>query len=203
MTKENPASLAELLRTAIDNYETDRMALAVAQFLELAEHDCEEAFIYLSLIFREGDGVEKNDLAAVRYKRQYAQIIDAKASTGIAGYKLKLAYLLQFGDGMPIDTSRAFSLFLELAKDGCGEAKFHLSRIFSRGECGQKRDTGLELYWLNEATTAEWPMAIYYTALLLESTSKTAESLKLVKEMMEKSSQLGCWQAKEYLRSNQ
>lgn len=202
MTKEDPISYAELLRAAIDNYETDRMATAIAQFKKLADGDCEEAFLYLSLIFREGDGVEQDEVAAVRCKRQYVQSIESKATTGIKGYKLKLAYLLQFGDGMPVDNSRAFSLFSELAKSGCGEAQFHLSRIFAHGECGQKRDSDLELYWLSEATRAEWPLAIYYSALFLKSTSSSTESLHCVKEMMERSSKLGCWQAKEYLKAD-
>lgn len=202
MSKEKPERNAELLRAAIANYETDKMSAAVEQFLDLAKHDCEEAFLYLSLIFREGDGVQKDELAAARYKKQYGQTIEAKATAGITGYKLKLAYLLQFGDGMAVDNSRAFSLFLGLATEGCGEAQFHLSRIFSRGECGQKPNTDLELFWLNEATKAEWPMAIYYSALFLKSSCNTAESLQRVKEMMERSSQLGCWQAKEYLKVN-
>ncbi|WP_139019168.1 tetratricopeptide repeat protein [Acidovorax radicis] len=202
MTNEDPASQAELLRAAVDSYETDRMSIALTQFLELAKSDCEEAFLYLSLIFRDGDGVEKDELAAVRYKRRYVQIIESRATAGIAEYRLKLAYLLQFGDGAPVDNSRAFSLFLQLAEEGCAEAQFHLSRIFAHGDCGQKRDSDLELYWLNEAVKAEWPLAIYYAALFLENTSDAAESRRHVKEMMRKSSQLGCWQAEEYLNSN-
>ncbi len=202
MTKEMPGNHAELLRIAITNYETDQMSAAVAQFLNLATYDCDEAFLYLSIIFREGDGVQQNEVAAARYKRKYVENIEAKATSGKAGYKLKLAYLLQFGDGTAIDSARAFALFLDLAAEGCGEAQFHLSRIFARGECGQKQDTDLELYWLHKATTAEWPLAIYYTAFFLESTSNTVESLQRVKEMMKRSSQLGCWQAKEYLKFN-
>lgn len=178
------------------------MALAVAQFRELAGQGCEEAFLYLSLIFKDGDGVEKDELAAVRYKRRYVEITETKAIAGVTGYRLKLAYLLQFGDGAPIDTSRAFSLFLELAKGGSGEAQFHLSRIYAHGECGQKRDASLEFYWLNEATQSEWPLAIYYSALLLEDSFSTEETKRRVQEMMKKAAQLGCWQAKEYLDSN-
>lgn len=65
-----------------------------------------------------------------------------------------------------------------------------------------KRDSDLELYWLSEATRAEWPLAIYYSALFLKSTSSSTESLHCVKEMMERSSKLGCWQAKEYLKAD-
>lgn len=202
MNKRNPVIQVELLRSAIDRYEADNMAIAISQFLELAEHDCEEALLYLSLIYRDGDGAEKDELAAVRYKGRYVQIIKAKADAGIEGYQLKLAYLLQFGDGAPVDTARAFSLFLALANGGCGEAQFHLSRIYAHGECGQKPDAVLELHWLDEATRVGWPVAIYYSALFLESTSDTAESVRRVKEMMERSSQLGCWQAKKYLISN-
>lgn len=204
MTKEARVSHIDLdlLRAAIDNYEADRMVVALAQFQKLAEQDCEEAFLYLSLIFRDGDGVGKDELAAIRYKRQYVQVIEAKASAGIAEYRLKLAYLLQYGDGVSINNSGAFSLFLELANEGCGEAQFHLSRIYAHGDCGVERDAALESYWLNEATKNEWPLAIYYTALFLEGNSSVPESAGHVKKMMERSAELGCWQAKEYLRSN-
>jgi TPR repeat protein len=200
MSKDKSDSHAELLRDAIANYEKDEMSIAVEQFMNLAKNHCEEAFLYLSLIFREGDGVKKDELAAARYKRQYVQIIEANAVEEKAGYKLKLAYLLQFGDGTAVDDARSFSLFLELATEGCGEAQFHLSRIFARGECGQAEDSELEMHWLKEATRTEWPIAIYYTALCLESSSNTVESLYRVVELMERSSQLGCWQAREYLR---
>jgi TPR repeat protein len=200
MTSKEASIQTESLRVAIDNYETDNMSVAVDQFLKLAEHNCDEAFLYLSLIFRDGDGVQKDELVAARYKKQYVSALETKAAAGVAEYRLKLAYVLQFGDGTAVDSSRAFSLFMELASEGCGEAQFHLSRIFARGTCGQRQDEEMELYWLNQATQSEWPLAIYHTAMNLAFISDDSQSLERAKQMMQRSSQLGCWQATEYLQ---
>ncbi|GAB3254634.1 tetratricopeptide repeat protein [Chitinimonas naiadis] len=189
----------ELLREAEQNYECDNMEVAISQFLALAENDCEEAFLYLSLIYRDGDGVGRDELTAARYKRKYVQSIKAKAESGISAYQLKLAYIFQFGDGVAIDDARAFQLFSELAREGLGEAQFHLSRIYAHGWCGQHVDPELELLWLNEAVKSEWPMALYYSALFLVEDSASAESLSHAVALMKRSAELGCWQAKEYL----
>ncbi|WP_137940327.1 tetratricopeptide repeat protein [Chitinivorax sp. B] len=199
--RQDTCTPAELLHSAIQNYENDNMEVAIPQFLALAQHDYEEAFLYLSLIYRDGDGTEKDELQAVRYKRQYVQSIEKKAANGLPAYQLKLAYVLQFGDGVAIDNARAFLLFLELAKAGWGEAQFHLSLIYAHGDCGQNADAELELYWLNEAAKSEWPMALYYSALFLEVDPSTAESALRAKEMMNRAAELGCWQAKEHLKS--
>ncbi|WP_374539167.1 tetratricopeptide repeat protein [Chitinimonas taiwanensis] len=198
---QDSCTTEELLQAAIHNYENDNMGVAISQFLTLAQQDCEEAYLYLSLIYRDGDGTGKDELRAARYKRQYVQSIETKASSGLPAYKLKLAFILQFGDGVAIDNTRAFSIFSGLAKSGWGEAQFHLSRIYAHGNCGQNADTNLELYWLNEATKSEWPMALYYSALFLEAESQTAESMFRAKEMLKRSAELGCWQAKEYLET--
>lgn len=197
--RQNVNPHAELLQEAIQHFEHDNMDVAIAQFLALAAQDCEDALLYLSLIYRDGDGTEKDELQAARYKKRYVQCIEAKASAGHADYQLKLAYLLQFGDGVAVDNARAFQLFLGLAQTGMGEAQFHLSRIYAHGRCGQKADVDLELFWLKKATEAEWPKAIYYSALFLEPTATTAESRARVVEMMQRSAALGCWQAKDFL----
>ncbi|MGY4535230.1 flagellar biosynthesis chaperone FliJ [Pseudomonas sp. TE3786] len=191
----------ENLSLAINDYENNNMGAAITQFLKLAEHDSEEAFLYLSLIYRDGDGTRKNKFQSARYRKMYIQSIEAKAATGLSAHQLKLAYILQFGDGVKIDSSRAFSLFLELAKKGEAEAQFHLSRIYAHGHCGQKKDSILELQWLDEATKSEWPLAIYYSALLLVQNPIVLESTSKIIEMMNRSSELGCWQAKDYLLS--
>ncbi|MFC4158994.1 tetratricopeptide repeat protein [Chitinimonas lacunae] len=199
---QNSYAQEELLHAAIQNYEDDNMEAAISQFLTLAERGCEEAFLYLSLIYRDGDGAEKDELQAARYKKRYVQSIETKAAEGISAYQLKLAYMLQFGDGVAIDNARAFRLFSELASAGGGEAQFHLSRIYAHGWCGQKANPELELYWLDEATKSEWPKAIYYSALFLEAEPSSAESISRIKEMMHRAAELGCWQAKEYLEKS-
>lgn len=198
---EPPAEAMEReLSAAIQHYENDRMDTAIPQFLKLADQDCEEAMLYLSLIYREGDGVEKDEIKARRFKKDYIQKIEAKAAAGQRPFQLKLGHMLQFGDGLETDNSRAMSLFLNLAKEGVPEAQFHLSRIYARGWCGQDRNTHLETKWLSEATKSKWPEAIYISALLvLQDTEATSQERCQAKDMMQESSDLGCWQAKEFL----
>jgi hypothetical protein len=59
------------LSAAIQHYENDRMDIAIPQFLKLADQDCEEALLYLSLIYREGDGVDKDEIKARKFKNEY------------------------------------------------------------------------------------------------------------------------------------
>lgn len=198
---QQPNSYDNLLCLAINNYENNNMDVAISQFITLTEYDYEEAFLYLSLIYlyEEENGIKKDELKAFRYKRQYVQTIENKAAIGLSKFKLKLAYILQFGDGVPIDDTRAFLLFLDLAKAGSAEAQFHLSRIYAQGLCNQNVNTELEWYWLNEATKLEFPVAIYYSALFLESNPNEEGMITQRTKMMNKAAELGCWQAKEYL----
>ena len=189
----------ELRQIAIEHYEKNRMAFAIPALHALADQGCEDAFLYLSLIYRDGDGTEKDELKAVRYKRAWCKKIEELANTGSAIYQLRLAYMLQFGDGVLIDESRAISLFLQIANNGCAEAQFHLSRIYAHGNCGQCKNITLESYWLAEATNSEWPMAIYYTALLLLDNENHSENSRKIYKLMKRAAELGCWQAKEYL----
>ena len=192
----------EALRIAIEHYENDRMEFAIPKFLDLADQNCEDAFLYLSLIYRDGDGVEKDELKAARYKKMWCQKIEALAGTGLVDYQLRLAYMLQFGDGVVVNERRAIEIFLALANNGCAEAQFHLSRIYAHGNCGQNKNSDLELYWLDKATNSEWPMAIYYTALFFEDTENPLSKIGKRYELMQRAAELGCWQAKEYLLAN-
>ncbi len=197
ITKGNSA-----LRVAIEHYEHDRMEFAIREFLALADQNCEDAFLYLSMIYRDGDGTEKNEFKAAQYKKKWFQIIETQASMGLVDYQLRLAYMLQFGDGVAIDEGRAIEIFLKLANKGNGEAQFQLSRIYAHGNCGQRKNNPLELHWLAEATNSEWPMAIYYTALFLEESENMPENFEKRYKLMQRASELGCWQAKEYLMAN-
>lgn len=187
---------SEDLAKAIASYENGDILTAVHQFLVLAEQNCRESCLYLSLIYREGDGVPKDELQAVRFKRRYVQVMEELAASGDAFNELQLGYILQYGDGTAIDFPRAFSMFMSAANKGCGEAQFHLSRLFAHGQCGQKVDAEMELLWLEEATKSQFPKALYYSALFLYEAGKPE-----ARALMARSAELGCWQATEYLES--
>jgi TPR repeat protein len=189
------------LREAIRFYERGEMSSAAQLFIELAALNCPESCIYLSLMYRDGEGVPKDEVQGVRYKRQYVRILERLASSGDAAHEFQLGYVLQFGDGTAIDFPRAMSLFLSAAGKFCGEAQFHVSRIFAHGHCGQRVDPELERYWLSEATESEFPKALYYTALFLHHPSNSPTKAAQVVSQMRRSADLGCWQAKDFLSS--
>ncbi|MFL6710080.1 MAG: tetratricopeptide repeat protein [Massilia sp.] len=196
MLTQSQHPFLEGLTKAIASYESGDILAASEQFMILAEQNCAESFLYLSLIFGEGDGVPKDELRSVRYKRRYVQIMEELAESGDPFYELQLGYILQYGDGTAIDLPRAFSAFRSAAEKGCGEAQFHLSRIFAHGQCDQKIDPERELMWLEEATRSQYPKALYYSALFLYGTDDPER-----RALMEQSAELGCWQAKQYLES--
>lgn len=198
MLTQSQQPFREGLAKAIASYESGDILAASEQFMVLAEENCPESCLYLSLIFGGGDGVPKDELRSVRYKRRYVQIVEELAATGDAFHELQLGYILQYGDGTAIDLPRAFSMFMSAADKGCGEAQFHLSRIFAHGQCGQKIDPERELMWLEEATKSQFPKALYYSALFLYETDDPEG-----RALMEQSAELGCWQAKQYLESAQ
>lgn len=190
------------LTDAIRCYEDDRMELAIPLFLKLAEHNCEEALLYLHLIYRDGDGVEKDELRARRYKNAYVQRIEQLAATGDSTFQLKLGYILEYGDGVEKDYARAMSIFSKLGDQGVAEAQFHLSRIYAHGWCGQARNILLAARWLDAATRSKWPEALYLSALsILRDTEATSDERANARDLLKESSALGCWQAREYLES--
>ena len=195
------ATEQELLTEAIRNYENDKMELAIQQFSALTKSDNEEAFLYLSLIYKDGDGVSKDELLAKKYKIRYVEIIKSKAVLGDEKYKLKYAYILQYGDGIPIDCEAAISIFNNLADLGCAEAQYHLYCIFNYGWCDQNKDNVLALEWLNKATKSNWPDAMYSTARILLNGSCVGDYVANdAKLLLEKAAESGHWPSIEALR---
>lgn len=193
-----------LLRDAIDNYEKDNMGIALSQFNQLAEKEHEEAFLYLSLIYKHGDGVAKDEVTAKRFKRLYVQQIEAKAASGIVSYQLKYAYILQYGDGVAVNNEKAFRLFSQLAEAGNAEAQFRLYSFYSHGWCGQPVDHTLASKWLNDATNAEWAEALYTTALmLLRESIEDHGVVNQAETMLRKAAELGFWPAKDFMAAQQ
>jgi len=188
----------QLLFDAINHYENDEMQLAISKFEELAKINDEEAILYLSLIYKEGDGLPQDELKAKRLKKRYVDIVLKKANSGDLKSKLKYAYILQYGDGIQADEKQAFLLFEELANDDTTEAQFHLYTIFHHGFCLQNPDPVLADYWLNKAFDSNWPEAIYITALrLLSNNDGSQEAIRL----LEKASSLDFFPATELLNT--
>lgn len=189
-------STEKLLEEAIIHYESDEMESAVAKFRQLAKLNNEEAYLYLSLIYKDGDGVIRDELESKRLKKKYVQIVNEKASEGDIKYKLKYAYILQYGDGIDSDENQAIKLLKELASEGLAEAQFHLYTIYQHGFCGQNVDFSVAEYWLDLAFESNWPEAIYIKSLqLLSDDRNSTEAVALLK----KSADLGFFPAEELL----
>lgn len=194
------ADKSKKLQEAISCYENDEIELAIPLLLDMAGEGCEESNLLLSLIYRDGDGVEKDEVTAKRYKKRYVQIVERKAETD-ERYRLKLAALLQFGDGVDKDESTALDIYMELAKRGNPEAQFTLYSIFSHGWCGQAEDQVVAKKWLVEAANADWPEAICTLAISLLHEDKSQATMDKVVPMLKKSVELGHWPAEEQLLS--
>lgn len=189
----------EKLSQAIEYYENDEMDLAIPLFHELASNNCEESNLYLSLIYQDGDGVEKNELKARQCKKKYVDIIEEKAKQGDPYYRLKMGAILQYGDGIPVDEKQAFDIYFALANEGEPEAQFILYSIFTHGWCGKNVDQGQARIWLEKAAQAEWPEALCVLAVALLSENDDSKNKDKAICMLQKSLQLGHWPAEEHL----
>jgi len=188
-----------LLKEAIDNYDNDKMALALEQFLDISKTtDEEEVFLYLSLIFKHGDGVPADEFKAKQNKKRYVEIIKSKADKGEDEYKMKYAAILQYGDGVEIDEKSALTQFIELATNGYVESQFHLYTIYNHGFCGIDKNEYLAHKWLSKATSNEWPEALSTSALNMlscgdiDNIEKEKAKLLLIRAI-----DLGDWRAQE------
>lgn len=190
----------EKLSKAIQHYESDEIELAIQLFQEMAEEGCEESNLYLSLIYRDGDGVDKDEVAARRFKKRYVDIVEHKANKGDSYYKLKLGSMLQYGDGVPADEMRAFNIYRELAEENDPEAQFILYSIYAHGWCSKNIDEGEARKWLERSALGDWPEALCILAVKMMSESDDLESRNKAVAMLRKSLELGHWPAEEHLK---
>lgn len=112
-----------------------------------------------------------------------------------AGFLLGNEY--QYGEVVEKNESLAVKLYEKCAKNGHGQAAFHLSCLLQYGWCGLLQNMSLAREWLDIAVNAEWPEALYHKGLQLCSGNISPEGLVLIK----RSADLDFWPAIEYLKA--
>jgi TPR repeat protein len=188
------------LKAGIDAYENSQFQEAIGIFKYLAdEQDDPDAIQYLYLMYKEGDGVEKDLIRAEEYKCCYISSVTRKAENRDSLWMLKLADIYQYGDGIPIDNKKAFAIFEQLAEQGVAEAQYELAVIYEYGKCGQTQDLDKYFFWLNCAVDQCFPDAMYKAATLLLSGNKTADDYQKAKQYLLIAKQKGFWPAAELL----
>lgn len=154
-----------LLQDAIKAYELDFMDEAISKFLLLAEFDnIPEVFQYLYFIYKNGDGVSIDVAKADAFRARYIAAVKRLAQAGKEEWKLKLAYMYFYGDGVRQDNQQAIELFHELATAGHTVAQFTLWKIYKANSAAPSSDG---IYWLQKAAGQGHTEAMYTLASLM------------------------------------
>lgn len=161
------------LADAIAAYEASEMDTALAGFLSLADKGEMHACLYLGLIFKTGDGVEKNEAKANFWYARHRHGLEASALQGDLAAVFELAKIYQFGDNVQVDYARAMSLLSSAADHGHAGAQFHLAAIYNYGWCGYARDPAKYRLWLERAVANRHPEALYTFGVELVRTPDT------------------------------
>lgn len=182
------------LKKAEAAYEADKMEYAISAFQALADEGIPQACQYLGLIYRTGDGVEKNDLAASQWYSKYVFLLQNQSRSGSNSAKYDLAKLYQYGEHVNKNEGKALKLFTELAEDGFRDAEFSLASFFKHGWCQCPINEKKYVFWLKKAAEHHHPEAMYYYGLMLVKEGDVKNGEKLLSE----SAGYGFWLAQDY-----
>jgi len=157
-------------------YQSGDYQQAYAIWKPLAEQGDAEAQFYLGLLYRSGEGVEKNDRTALEWFTASAKqgYLDAQYNTGImymegrgvavskrdafkwwqlaaerghAPSQYNLGALYAYGIATGKDTATAIALWQQSATQGHAEARAVLHRVYSEGLFDQPVDTAKAEQW--------------------------------------------------------
>jgi len=160
-----------LLRSAISDYEADRLEDAARKLVEITESDDPppDAFEYLYLIEKHD---RKNLSEAQRWAARYVDRVRSLADSGNREWRRKLAYMRQYGDRIKIDESKSLEEFQRLAEEGDAESQYHLSTLYAKGKCGLAANNDMYIMWLELAVSNGFPDAQYDLANIILSQNK-------------------------------
>lgn len=151
--KQEPTQLEAATRAYIDeDYQS-----ALISLTPLAKEGDAEAQFLLALMYRNGEGVNKDEKAAL----MWIQSIHELAEKGDLKAQWLLGRKYQFGDNVPLNEERAFYWYEKAADEGYADAEFHLSRLYLRGNCGLEQSFELADYWLAKSVEHKHPEALY------------------------------------------
>ncbi|MDK2125310.1 tetratricopeptide repeat protein [Parachitinimonas caeni] len=191
----------ELLRQAEMLYEEESFERALEIFQQLALLGVAEAYKYIGLIYRYGEGVlsEGSHQSEIWFSRYIDQLHENLRNGDLeSGYILALSY--QYGDMVEIDEEMAKKLFMSCAEKGHGPSQFRLSTLWRYGWCGLEVDIERCMHWLDRAISSEYPEALYQKGLdLVNMGGKEAEVQAMT--LISNAAQRGFWPAEDYLKN--
>lgn len=188
--------LEKKLKEAEDLYEKDEMDRAIDLFHQLAENGNAQAFLYLGLIYKSGDGVISDVEKSRKYYLEYFEIIKNKAAKEDWGSVFELGRLYQYGTIVSVDNGLAIKYIQAAAFAGVAEAQFHLANIYKYGWAEVPINGHKYGFWLEKSVKSEHPEAIFFYAMeIVNLQGVTDEVIALVR----KSAMLGFWVASDWL----
>lgn len=180
MTPETMDRGAEAVHgDAMDAYRLGRFELAFAMWMERAEEDDPEAAAWVGSCYANGDGVDVDDAAALRWYTVAAQMGNPMAQANVGAFHymgrgvpkstdkaiewlrraadggdlnglFNLAQLYHQGEGVAADPARAAELYRQAAEVGHYPSQSRLGDMYARGE-GVPRDRVQAYLWLTLA----------------------------------------------------
>ena len=160
------------MRSAINDYENNRIDEAKSKFLRVADSagDVDPCvFEYLYLIAKYEDCADSHDAAL--WNEKFVDAIIGLAGKGDIKSQLKLADLHFFGDRVPPNLAYAREVYTRLAEKGVAEAQYRLATIYKHGQCELPADSEQYVQWLVASAENGFHEAEYELAMLLLSGS--------------------------------
>jgi len=143
---------------------------AAAKWFHLAAKKGNKQAQYLfAMLYRDGKGVDRDDIQAVRWLKLAAAQHQHEA-------QYQLGSMLEHGRGVDVaDTVAAFSWYRKAARAGHAGAQLHLAVMYAQG-IGVKKNLGNALNWAFKATAAGNIEAKSYVQQLLNRVNAKASA---------------------------
>ena len=116
----------EWYKKGVEHYEKHKLKEAHTWFLKAAEVGHSEAQFRLGLLYKNGDGVEKNSVEASRWYQKAAE-------QGFAKAQVNLGLMYQRGEGVEKNYSKAAEWQRKAANNGYSEGLLNLGNMYANG----------------------------------------------------------------------
>jgi len=114
------------------------------KWLKLAEQGDVYAQTSLGVMYRNGEGVPKNDAEAVKWFRKAVE-------QGYAGAQFNLGLMLDNGRGVPKNYDEAFKWYRKAAERGHADAQYNLGNMYHNGSGVPVNKAKAIKWWLKAA----------------------------------------------------
>lgn len=136
--------LAKQTSAGVRLYMTGDLVAALPALESDARRGDAEAQVTLATMYENGDGVGRNQAAALSWFRR-------AALAGHPGAEVELGLIHQNGRGVPVDMAAAEQWFTRAAERGAAPAQYRLAQLYRDGLIDGRRDYDRALLWLTRA----------------------------------------------------